>query len=92
MKQDENDNKRQGYVSNLLDRDLLSGMLSQCKCRLVDMVEGRCKQLKLQNPTLVNNEFYERVEEIRVQKTLIKIFITIAIASIVFTAMTVIAS
>lgn len=48
--------------------------------------------MKMQNPTLVNKELYERVEEIRVQKTLIKIFITIAIASVVFTAMTVIAS
>jgi len=48
--------------------------------------------LKLQNPALVNNELYEKVEEMRVQKTLIKIFITIAIASVVFTAMTVIAS
>ena len=48
--------------------------------------------MKLQNPTLVNNELYERVEEIRAQKTLIKIFITIAIASVVFSVMTVIAS
>lgn len=48
--------------------------------------------MKLQNPALVNNELYEKVEEIRVQKTLIKIFITIAIASVVFTVMTVIAS
>lgn len=48
--------------------------------------------MKLQNPTLVNNELYERVEEIRTQKTLIKIFITIAIASVVFSVMTVIAS
>ena len=48
--------------------------------------------MKLQNPTLVNNELYEKVEEMRVQKTLIKIFITIAIASVVFTVMTVIAS
>ena len=45
--------------------------------------------MKLQNPTLVNNELYEKVEEMRVQKTLIKIFITIAIASVVFTVMTV---
>ena len=48
--------------------------------------------MKLQNPTLVNNELYKKVEEMRVQKTLIKIFITIAIASVVFTVMTVIAS
>ena len=48
--------------------------------------------MKLQNPTLVNNELYEKVEEMRVQKTLIKIFITISIASVVFTVMTVIAS
>lgn len=48
--------------------------------------------MKLQNPTLVNNELYERVEEIRAQKTLIKIFTTIAIASVVFSVMTVIAS
>lgn len=48
--------------------------------------------MKLQNPALVNNELYEKVEEIRVQKTLIKILITIAIASVVFTVMTVIAS
>ena len=48
--------------------------------------------MKMQNPMLVNNELYEKVEEMRVQKTLIKIFLTIAIASVVFTAMTVIAS
>jgi len=48
--------------------------------------------LKLQNPALVNNELYEKVEEIRVQKTLIKIFITIAVASVLFMIMTVIAS
>ncbi len=48
--------------------------------------------MKLQNPTLVNKEFYERVENVRVQKTLIKIVLTIAIAALVFAAMTVIAS
>ena len=66
-------------------------MLLKCKRGLVDLVEGRYS-MKLQKPTLVNKELYERVEEIRVQKTLIKIFMTIAIASVVFTAMTVIAS
>ena len=40
----------------------------------------------------MNNELYEKVEEIRVQKTLIKIFITIAVASVLFMIMTVIAS
>ena len=92
MKKHEDDNKRQDYVSDLLDCDLLPGMLLKCKCRLVDLVKKGGKAMKLQNPALVNNELYEKVEEIRVQKTLIKIFITIAIASVVFTAMTVIAS
>ena len=46
--------------------------------------------MKLQNPTLINNELYERVEEIRVQKTLIKILLVIAASAVVFIAMTVI--
>lgn len=67
-------------------------MLLKRKCRLVDLVKKGGNAMKMQNPTLVNNELYEKVEEIRVQKTLIKIFLTIAIASVVFTVMTVIAS
>lgn len=48
--------------------------------------------MKLQNPALINPDLFNRVEEIRIQKTLIKIFATIAIASVLFIVMTVIAS
>ena len=44
--------------------------------------------MKLQNPALINPELFNRVEEIRMQKT----FITIAVASVLFMVMTVIAS
>lgn len=47
--------------------------------------------MKLQNPTLINKELYERVEELRVQKTLIKILLVVASSAVVFIAMTVIA-
>lgn len=67
-------------------------MLLKRKCRLVDLVKKGGKAMKLQNPALVNNELYEKVEEIRVQKTLLKIFLTIAVASVLFMIMTVIAS
>lgn len=48
--------------------------------------------MKLQNPALINPDLFNHVEEIRIQKTLIKIFATIAIASVLFMVMTVIAS
>lgn len=48
--------------------------------------------MKLQNPALINPDLFNRVEEIRLQKTLLKIFVTIAIASVLFMIVTVIAS
>lgn len=48
--------------------------------------------MKLQNPALINPDLFNRVEEIRIQKTLMKIFLTIAIASVLFMIVTVIAS
>lgn len=48
--------------------------------------------MKLQNPTLLNEEMYARAEDERIQKTLFKIMLVIASASIVFIVMTVIAS
>ena len=48
--------------------------------------------MKLQNPALINPDLFNRVEEIRVQKTLLKIFLTITVASVLFMVMTVIAS
>lgn len=47
--------------------------------------------MKLQNPTLINKELYERVEDVRVQKTLLKILLVVASSAVVFIAMTVIA-
>lgn len=46
--------------------------------------------MKLKNPTLVNKELYERVEEIRVQKTLIKILLVVVALAVVFIAMNII--
>lgn len=48
--------------------------------------------MKLQNPALINPELFEKVEEVRVQRTLMKIFLTIVVASVLFMVMTVIAS
>lgn len=47
--------------------------------------------MKLKNPTLLNEELYARVEHERMQKTLLKIVLVVAVASVVFIAMTVIA-
>ena len=44
MKKHEDDNKRKGHVSDLLDCNLLPGVLLKCKRGLVDLVEGRYKQ------------------------------------------------
>lgn len=57
MKQDENDNKRQNHDRIILDCNLLSCMLSQCKCRLVDMVErNRKKCMKLKETKELSQE------------------------------------
>ena len=42
MRKNEDDNKRQDYVSDLLDCNLLPGMLLKRKCGLVDLVGGGC--------------------------------------------------
>ena len=67
-------------------------MLLKRKCRLVDLVKKGGSLMKLQNPALINPDLFNRVEEIRMQKTLLKIFLTIAVASVLFMVMTVIAS
>ena len=58
----------------------------------MDLVRKGGKAMKLQNPALINPDLFNRVEEIKVQKTLLKIFVTIAVASVLFMVMTVIAS
>ena len=82
-------NKRKNYDCNHI---VLSGVLLKCGRRLVDLVKKGGKAMKLQNPALINPDLFNRVDEIRVQKTLLKIFLTIAVASVLFMIMTVIAS
>ena len=67
-------------------------MLLKCKRGLVDLVKKGGKAMKLQNPALINPDLFNHVEEIRIQKTLLKIFLTIAVASVLFMVMTIIAS
>lgn len=75
-----------------MDHDLLSCVLHECRRGLVDLVKKGGKAMKLQNPALINPDLFNHVEEIRIQKTLLKIFLTIAVASVLFMIMTVIAS